>query len=354
MKLKEPGAATYKGGAAGYAATKPGAGQRMNAHSAAVQTYVGRLEQTHDRLLADVGAPGAKVYSYSYVLNGFAAELTAAQVSRLAQRPEVERIWLDSEQQVDTNNSAIFLGLEDQDGGLRADLKLRGEDIVVGVIDSGVAPNHPSLADTVELIPRLCRGEWAETSWLGLWLCAPYRRNPPTQLMYDPPIGFTGACQAGPGFEPTDCNNKVVGARFYLDGFLFRHELDRREFRSPRDADGHGTHVATTIAGNAVDAHMFGTRVARVAGIAPRARVAVYKACWMKPGETRATCATSDLARAVDEAVADGVDIINYSLGSLETDLTRAGRPRAAERVRCGRAHRRRGRQRRPRPRHDR
>ena len=67
---------------------------------------------------------------------------------------------------------------------------------------------------------------------------------------------------------------------------------------------------------------MFGTRVARVAGIAPRARVAVYKACWIKPGETRATCATSDLARAVDDAVADGVDIINYSLGSLETDLS--------------------------------
>ena len=80
VKLKEPGAASYKGGAAGFAATKPGAGQSMNAHAAAVQTYVGRLEQTHDRLLAEVGAAGAKVYSYSYALNGFAAELTAAQV----------------------------------------------------------------------------------------------------------------------------------------------------------------------------------------------------------------------------------------------------------------------------------
>jgi subtilisin family serine protease len=321
VKLREPGAASYKGGAAGFAATKPGAGQRMNAHSAAVETYVGRLEQSHDRLLAEVGASGAKVYSYSYVLNGFAAELTAAQVSRLAQRPEVERVWLDTDQTVDTNNSAIFLGLEDQDGGLRADLKLRGENIVVGVIDSGLAPGHPSLSDSEELIPRMCRGQWAESSWLGLWLCAPYRNDPPTQLVYDPPIGFTGACQAGPGFEPTDCDNKVVGARFYIDGFLSRNELDPREFRSPRDADGHGTHVATTIAGNAVDAFLFGTRVGRIAGIAPRARVAVYKACWIKPGETRATCATSDLARAVDDAVADGVDIINYSLGSLETDL---------------------------------
>jgi subtilisin family serine protease len=59
-----------------------------------------------------------------------------------------------------------------------------------------------------------------------------------------------------------------------------------------------------------------------VSGIAPRARVAIYKACWLRPGDARATCATSDLARAIDDAVADGVDIINYSLGSLETDLT--------------------------------
>jgi subtilisin family serine protease len=322
VKLKEPGAAAYKGGVSAFAATKPGAGQRMNAQSAAVQTYVQRLEQTHDRLLADVGAATAKVYSFRYALNGFAAELTAAQVSRLAQRPEIDRIWLDSDQQLDTNNSAIFLGLENQDGGLRADLKLRGENVVVGVIDSGVAPNHPLLEDTVELIPRACRSSWAKASWLGLWLCSPYRHNPPTQLDYEPPVGFTGTCQAGPGFEPTACDNKVVGARFYIDGFLARHELDPREFRSPRDADGHGTHVATTIAGNAVDAKLFGTRVARIAGIAPRARVAIYKACWVKTGELRATCATSDLARAVDDAVADGVDVINYSLGSLETDLT--------------------------------
>jgi len=322
VKLKEPGAATYKGGAMGYAATKPGVGQSMNARSAAVETYVQRLEQTHDRLLAEVGAPTAKVYSFRYVLNGFAAELTAAQVSRLAQRSEVERVWLDTDQKVETNNSAIFLGLENQDGGLRADRKLYGENVVVGVIDSGVAPHHPSLKDTIELVPRVCQGHWAEASWLGVWLCSSYRKNPPTQLMYDPPVGFTGVCQAGPGFEPTDCNNKVVGARFYIDGFLSRNALDPHEFRSPRDGDGHGTHVATTIAGNAVDAQLFGSRVARVAGIAPRARVAVYKACWIKTGETRATCATSDLARAVDDAVADGVDIINYSLGSLETDLT--------------------------------
>ena len=156
---------------------------------------------------------------------------------------------------------------------------------------------------------------------LGLWLCTSYRRNPPTALVYDPPVGFTGACQAGEGFEPSHCNNKIVGARFYLDGFLARHELDPGEFRSPKDVDGHGTHIATIIAGNSVDATLLGTRVGRVSGIAPRARIAVYKACWLKPGDLRGTCTTSDLVRAIDDAVADGVDLINYSVGSLETEL---------------------------------
>ncbi|MDX1561455.1 MAG: S8 family serine peptidase, partial [Gammaproteobacteria bacterium] len=74
--------------------------------------------------------------------------------------------------------------------------------------------------------------------------------------------------------------------------------------------------------GNPGTASLFGTRIGEISGIAPRARVAVYKACWLKPGDSRATCATSDLARAIDDAVGDGVDIINYSIGSLETDLT--------------------------------
>ena len=115
---------------------------------AAVQTYVAqRLEQTHDRLLADVGAPAAKVYSYRYALNGFAAKLTAAAsvAARAAPRGRAH-LARHATRHLDTNNSAIFLGLENQDGGLHADLKLRGENIVVGVIDSGVAPNHPSLA----------------------------------------------------------------------------------------------------------------------------------------------------------------------------------------------------------------
>ena len=320
VKLRQPGAASYKSAPMTLTGEKPSE-QALAARAAAADVYARQLEQSHDRLLGAVGAANAKVYSYRYSVNGFAARLTAAQVSRLAQSAEVERIWQDTDQYLQTNNSSVFLGLQDPAGGLRADLGLRGENVVVGVIDSGIAPNHPSLRDTEDRTPRACRSEWSRTSLLGIWLCTSYRRNPPSVRVYDPPIGFTGACQAGPGFEPGHCNNKIVGARFYLDGFLAQHELDPSEVRSPKDVDGHGTHIATIIAGNSVDATLLGTRVGRVSGIAPRARIAVYKACWLEPGSTRGTCATSDLVRAIDDAVADGVDLINYSVGSLDIEL---------------------------------
>ena len=321
VQLREDGAASYDGGVAAFAATAPEDGERIDSTDPAVESYVEHLEQTHDTLIAAVGG-GEKVHSYRYAFNGFAGELSPAAVARLAHRPEVVGIWADSSRTLETNNASLFLGLYDQDGGLRADLGLTGEDVVVGVIDSGIDPTHPQLGDMVARVPRACRASWAEGSWLGLFLCHGVRKNPPLVQDYGAPPGFSGICQTGPGFPAGSCNNKIVGARYYIDGFLVRHTLDDGEFVSPKDVDGHGTHIATTIAGDSEVATLFGGRIGEVSGIAPRARIAVYKACWMRPGDTRATCTASDLARAIDDAVADGVDVINYSIGSLDPDLT--------------------------------
>ena len=321
VQLREDGAASYDGGVADFEATRPEDGERIDATDPSVESYVLHLEQTHDALIAAVGG-GEKVHSYRYAFNGFAGELSPAAVARLAHRPEVIGIWADSDRTLQTNNASLFLGLYDQNGGLRADLGLTGEDVVVGVIDSGIDPTHPQLGDMVARIPRACRASWAEGSWLGLFLCHGVRKNPPLVPDYAAPPGFSGVCQAGPGFPASSCNNKIVGARYYIDGFLFRYELDAGELVSPKDVEGHGTHIATTIAGSSAVATLFGGRIGEVSGIAPRARIAVYKACWLKSGDTRATCTASDLARAIDDAVADGVDVINYSVGGLDRDLT--------------------------------
>lgn len=322
VQLRDAGAASYKGGVPGFAATKPSTGDKLDSTAGQVASYVKYLEDSHDRILGSIGAVDAKIYSFRYALNGFAVKLGPAELTRLARRPEVRRIWPDRLHRLETNNSSLFLGVLDQNGGLRADLGLTGEDVIVGVVDSGIAPGHPALLDYDEHIPGACRSRWATASWLGLFLCHNVRSNPPRTPAYETHPDFRGTCQAGEGFPADSCNNKLVGARYYLDGFLFANELDPGEYQSPKDADGHGTHLATIVAGNHVTASLFGTRIGEISGIAPRARIAAYKACWLKPGETRASCATSDLARAIDDAVADGVDIINYSVGSLETDLT--------------------------------
>src|SRR5215218_3853679 len=95
------------------------------------------------------------------------------------------------------------------------------------------------------------------------------------------------------------------------------------EFISPRDYGGHGTHTASTMAGNygvqaTGDAASFG----KLSGIAPRARLAVYKACWVLPGAASGSCNSADTTAAIDQAVEDGVDAINYSISGTTTSFT--------------------------------
>lgn len=291
---------------------------RPDAHDARTRRHVHRLGRDHDAALRAVGAGSAKLYSYGYAFNGFAAWLTPAQAQKLALRRGVRQVWADRPKYVESNASPTFLGLRSASDGLWARRGLKGEGVVIGVIDSGIAPGHPSFSDTVEARrPRLCRSGWAETSLLGRWLCRRFKKRE-ARLTYTAPVDWRGSCEAGEGFKATDCNHKLIGARWYVDGFLAQYALDANEFLSPRDADGHGTHIASTAAGNRVTATLSGTGVATVSGMAPLARVAVYKACWLEPEQLRGTCSTADLVRAIEDAVADGVDIINYSVGSYD------------------------------------
>jgi subtilisin family serine protease len=322
VQLEDPPALSYRGGRSGLAATRPTPGQRFQPDDPDVQAYGRYLSERHDQVLRSVHAWHGKLYSYRYAFNGFAARLTELQARKLRAQRGVVNVWADQVRYLQTNASPSFLGLFDADGGLRADLGLQGEDVVIGVIDSGITPEHPSFVDRREAdIPGVCRSSWAESSLLGLWLCTRWRRLD-DEIDYDPPQGWNGRCETGERFEATACNNKLIGARYYIDGFLQDNFLDENEIVSPRDADGHGTHIASTAAGREVRATIAGTDIARISGMAPRARIAVYKACWLEPGQTRGSCSTSDLQRAIEDAVADGVDIINYSIGNTDIGLS--------------------------------
>ncbi|MEE8244982.1 MAG: S8 family serine peptidase, partial [Pseudomonadales bacterium] len=290
--------------------------QRFDKNNATVRSYTAQLEDQQNKVLARAGGNVEKIYTYLYGLNGFAARMSPAQAHKLEHLPEVEAVWEDEIRPLATNFSAGFLELFDAQSGLRSAEGLDGDGIVIGFIDSGVYPEHPALKDTKEADrPRACRSSWGENTLLGRWLCRRYRRAD-DQVLFEEPEEWNGACETGERFEATNCNNKLIGARWFIDGAQASGPIDVGEILSPRDVDGHGTHTATTAAGNRVDASIFGTRVGRVEGMAPGARIAVYKACWLRPGDQRASCNTSDLAGAIDAAVADGVDIINYSVGS--------------------------------------
>ncbi len=327
VQLREPSAIERHVAISGSAASGFGvplrAAVRFDRNSAATRSYTQTLIAQQDRAIARVGTRIEKLYSYQYSLNGFAARLTEMQAEKMRHLPEVVQVWEDEVRPLATNFTAEFLELFDNDTGLRGPRALDGEDIVIGFIDSGIAPNHPSLEDSRQSGPRVCESSWAQSTFLGLWLCRSYT-NAERTLLYEAPEGWNGACVEGDGWTENDCNNKLIGARWFSDGAEASGPIDAGEFFSPRDVDGHGTHTATTGAGNRTDASAFGTFLGRVEGIAPRARVAVYKGCWLRPGTTRAACNTSDLAQAIDAAVADGVDVINYSVGNSRRDVTAA------------------------------
>jgi len=322
VQLQAPAAASL-GASMRTVAGAPGTSRaRFDKTNAAVQEYAAQLAAQQDRVLARAGAGAELLYRYQYGLNGFAARMHPSQAHKLAQLSEVLQVWEDEIRPLSTNHSLEFLGLFDSEKGLRGKPGLDGEGIVIGVIDSGIAPEHPALRDTRAADrPSLCSSDWAENSFLGKWLCHRYEKQEDI-LLFDEAQDWHGDCQSGERFTVDDCNNKLIGARWFIAGAEATGPIDDGEIRSARDADGHGTHTATTAAGNRVRASIFDTFIGRVEGVAPRARIAVYKACWLRPDTVRASCNTSDLANAIDAAVADGVDIINYSVGSSLTRIT--------------------------------
>jgi len=325
VQLATPSAADYHAAAVSAAAKSSSQNVRrvrFDKTSAMIQGYTDRLLEEQDKVIARAGNTTELIYRYRFGLNGFAAKMHPSEAHKLESLPEVLHVWEDEIRPLATNYSLDFLDLFARDVGLRGAPGLDGEGIIIGVIDSGIAPEHPALEDTRTADrPRLCQGDWAENSLLGRWLCHRYKKLD-DKLVFEPPENWNGVCITGERFEETDCNNKLIGARYFVDGAQASGPIDEGEIRSPRDADGHGTHTATTAAGNRVKASIFGAFIGRVEGVAPRARVAVYKACWLRPGDQRASCNTSDLANAIDAAVADGVDIINYSVGSSLFSVT--------------------------------
>jgi subtilisin family serine protease len=269
----------YEGGVPGLPATKPDPGEKINPSSPAVRNYRRHLESERQEIRAAAGVEASQVVNtYDFALAGFSALLTEGEAERLSLQKGVLSVVPDELRQLHTDTSGDFLGLTDPGGAY--DSGITGEGVIVGVIDTGIWPEHPSFADD---------GSYSDP---GLSI----------------PCEF-GNTAHNPDDVPFDCNNKLLGARDMRT--LYNSIIGPELYDSARDFDGHGSHTASTAAGNAgVSAEIFGIDRGTITGIAHHAHVIAYKGC----GDLG--CFVGDLVDAIDQAVVDGVDVINYSIGS--------------------------------------
>ncbi|XP_019092902.1 PREDICTED: subtilisin-like protease SBT4.13 isoform X2 [Camelina sativa] len=208
---------------------------------------------------------GRLVRSYKRSFNGFAARLTGSERERVANMDGVVSVFPNKMLQLQTTTSWDFMGLKE---GKRTKRNPTVEsDTIIGVIDSGITPESQSFSD---------------------------------EGFGPPPKKWKGVCSGGENFT---CNNKLIGARDYTS-------------EGTRDTGGHGTHTASTAAGNAVvDISFFGIGNGTVRGGVPASRIAAYKVC------TETGCSSDALLSAFDDAIADGVDLITISIGDKSAPM---------------------------------
>ncbi|KAJ1407079.1 Peptidase S8/S53 domain [Sesbania bispinosa] len=219
------------------------------------------------------------IYTYDSAIHGFSVRLTASQAAALRRHPGILAVEPDQIRYLHTTHTPGFLGLADN-FGLWPNSHY-ADDVIVGVLDTGIWPELQSFSDA------------------GL---------------SDVPSSWKGRCETSRDFPASACNKKIIGARAFYKGYesyLERPIDESKESKSPRDTEGHGTHTASTAAGSVVkNASLFHYAQGEARGMATKARIAAYKICW------QLGCFDSDILAAMDQAVADGVHVISLSVGS--------------------------------------
>ena len=304
VQMSEDPVVAYKGGIAGMKATQPQKGQKIDPTRPDVLIYAAYLDNRHNDAIR--AASGRKIYDYHYAFNGFTAELTPAQADVMKTVPGVVTVTKDEYYDMDTSSTPTFLGLTDTGGlwDMLGGFGSAGEGIIIGLIDSGVWPEGLSMSDRTGMNGNATKDG---------------------KLSYQQIPGWHGKCTPGEMFPASNCNQKLIGAQWFNASWGGDAGIKAQrpwEFASARDYNGHGSHTSSTAGGNhAVTTTGLAAVFGAINGIAPRARVAMYKALWSTQDASTASGSGSDLVAAIDQAVADGVDVINYSISGTTTNF---------------------------------
>jgi subtilisin family serine protease len=280
VRLREPSLSSYTGGIPGLVATSPQVTNEspLDVASPRSAAYLRHLADRQADVTARIEhALGRKpdvAFSYRNVLNGIAVRVDASEAARLASLPGVASVTPDREFQLETDVSHELIHSDTVwDGDTGSGLATRGEGVIVGMLDSGVNPDHPSFA-------AVDADGYQHTNPFGTG-------------------NFAGVCDPDHPQHEGICNDKLIGAWNFA---LFSP--------SAVDDNGHGSHVGSTIAGNKHEAvfQVGNDQYTRtVQGVAPRANVISYKVC-------APSCFSSAMVAAVNQAIADGVDVLNFSI----------------------------------------
>jgi len=237
--------------------------------------YLATLSSISVNLKTTTTTTSRLIYAYTSSIHGFTASLTLSELEALQKSPGYISYTHDRPLTMHTTHTSQFLGLSPLSGAWPS--SNYGQGVIIGLVDTGIWPESESFKDD------------------GM-----------TQI----PSRWKGECVPGTQFNASLCNKKLIGARFYNKGLLANNPNVNISMKSPRDTSGHGTHTSSTAAGNYVKgASFFGYATGTASGMAPRARIAMYKAAW------RYGVYSSDVLAAIDQAIQDGVDILSLSLG---------------------------------------
>ncbi len=257
--------------------------------------------------------------SYQYAVNGIALKLTQNQAQALSMLPEVKSVQRSKTRRLDTDRGPTLIGAPRVwNGSAFATIpQTQGEGIVVAILDSGVNTDHPSFAE-------VAGDGYIHTNPLGNGI-------------------YLGDCAAG---FPQLCNNKLIGVYSYTsitDAYGDTSVFPPGLARNGEDYDGHGSHVASTAAGNVLfdvdeltrevgetrgSGIPTGFEFEQISGVAPRANIISYQVCYpgsSADGDTYAACVDAAILDAIDDAISDNVDVINYSIsggGDPWSDIT--------------------------------
>jgi subtilisin family serine protease len=300
VSFAEPPLASFRGtadvGGVALKATSPAVTghERLDVAAPASLAYRKHLGDLRGQRLAQaermLGRSLQPLFVYDVVTNGVALELTDAEAQRLGKLPGVEMIEPEEIHELLGDAGPQWIAADTVwtagDG-----LGTRGAGRVVGIIDSGINRTHQAFAAT----------------------------GPVDGFVHANPRGrLFGLCQS----TPAQCNAKLIGIHDFTicTGTHNTDTCKDDEANDGTDVDSHGSHVAATAVGNVLNANLSslvtgGTSTVRVSGVAPHASLISYKAC-----EVTAKCRGSWTLAAINQAVADGVDVVNYSIGGSAVD----------------------------------